>query len=214
MDRIGTEGGKDATRQKMNSIGIMGGTFDPIHIGHLKVAEVAGSKLVLDRVVFVPAFCPPHKSLGDIAPVAHRFVMVSEAIAANSRFEVSGIEAGYQCPVYAGDTIRAFQKMEGDTRGIYFITGLDAILRIVNWHHARTYPGLCQFVAATRPGYDKTRIGREIPDAFRPYVTILEEPALSVSSTEIRRRVKTGQSIEEMVPKAVMDYIYRHGLYV
>ena len=208
------KGGKDATKQKMNAIGIMGGTFDPIHVGHLRVAEVAASKLALDRVVFVPAFCPPHKSLGDIAPVAHRFAMVSEAVAGNSRYEVSGIEEGYQCPVYAGDTIRAFQKMEGDTRGIYFITGLDAILRIVNWDHARTYPGLCKFVAATRPGYDRARIDHEIPDAFRPYVTILEEPALSVSSTEIRHRVKTGQSIEQMVPKAVMDYICRHGLYV
>ena len=205
---------KDATKQKTNALGIMGGTFDPIHFGHLKVAEVAGSKLALDRVVFVPAYCPPHKSFSDITPVKHRFAMVSEAIAGNSRFEASGIETGYQCPVYAGDTIRAFKEMEGDKKDIYFITGLDAILIIINWDRARTYPGLCQFVAATRPGYDKGEIERKIPDDFRPYVTILEEPALSVSSTKIRHRVKTGQSIEDMVPKAVMDYIYRHGLYV
>jgi len=205
---------KDATKQKTNALGIMGGTFDPIHFGHLKVAEVARSKLDLDRVVFVPAYCPPHKAINDITPVKHRFAMVSEAIAENSRFEASGIETGYQCPVYAGDTIRAFKEMEGDNRDIYFITGLDAILIIISWDRARTYPGLCQFVAATRPGYDKGEIERKIPDDFRPYVTILEEPALSVSSTKIRHRVKTGQSIEDMVPKAVMDYICRHGLYV
>ena len=205
---------KDATKQKTNALGIMGGTFDPIHFGHLKIAEVARSKLALDRVVFVPAYCPPHKSINDITPVKHRFAMVSGAIAGNSRFEASGIEIGYQCPMYAGDTIRAFKEMGGDNRNIYFITGLDAILIIINWDRARTYPGLCQFVAATRPGYDKGEIERKIPDDFRPYVTILEEPALSVSSTKIRHRVKTGLSIEDMVPKAVMGYIYRHGLYV
>jgi nicotinate-nucleotide adenylyltransferase len=91
---------------------------------------------------------------------------------------------------------------------------LDAILIIINWDRARTYPGLCQFVAATRPGYDRGKIEGKIPNEFLPYVTILEEPALSVSSTEIRHRVKTGQPIDDMVPKAVMDYIYRHGLYI
>ncbi|MGA3208865.1 MAG: nicotinate-nucleotide adenylyltransferase [Syntrophales bacterium] len=205
---------KDATKQKTNALGIMGGTFDPIHVGHLKVAEVVRSKLALDRIVFVPAYCPPHKSISDITPVKHRFAMVSEAIAGNSRFEVSGIERGYQCPVYVGDTIRAFKEMEGDDRNIYFITGLDAILIIINWHQARTYPGLCQFVAVTRPGYDKGEIESRIPDDFRSYITIVEEPSLSVSSSEIRHRVKTGQSIEDMVPKAVKDYICRHGLYV
>jgi nicotinate-nucleotide adenylyltransferase len=205
---------KDATKQKTTALGIMGGTFDPIHVGHLKVAEVVRSKLTLGRVVFVPANCPPHKSISDITPVKHRFAMVSEAIAGNSRFEASGIEIGHQCPMYAGDTIRAFKKMEGDNTDIYFITGLDAILIIINWDRARTYPGLCQFVAATRPGYNKGEIESKIPDDFRPYITILEEPSLSVSSTEIRHRVKTGQSIEDMVPRAVMDYIYRHGLYV
>jgi nicotinate-nucleotide adenylyltransferase len=205
---------KDTAKQKTNALGIMGGTFDPIHVGHLRVAEVAGSKLMLDRVVFVPAFCPPHKSISDITPIQHRFAMVSEAVTGIPRFEVSGIEMGHQCPMYAGDTIRAFKEMEGNNRDIYFITGLDAILIIINWDRARTYHGLCKFVAATRPGYDRVKIESQIPHEFRPYVTILEEPALSVSSTEIRHRVKNGQSIEEMVPQAVMDYIYRHGLYV
>jgi nicotinate-nucleotide adenylyltransferase len=198
----------------MNTLGIMGGTFDPIHVGHLKVAEVVRSKLALDRVIFVPAYCPPHKSISDITPVKHRFAMVSEAIAGNPRFEASKIELGHQCPVYVGDTIRAFKEIEGENVNIYFITGLDAILIIINWHRARTYPNLCQFVAVTRPGYDEGEIESKIPDDFRPYITILEEPSLSISSTEIRHRVKTGQSIEDMVPKVVMDYIYRHGLYI
>ena len=203
----------DAMKNK-TSLGIMGGTFDPIHVGHLTVAEIVRTRLDLAKVVFVPAYCPPHKSLDDITPAKDRFAMVREAIAENSHFEVSGIEVGNHCPVYAGDTIRAFKEMEGNNTDIYFITGLDAILIIVNWDRARINPGLCRLVAAARPGYDKDDIERKIPGEFRPYVTIVEEPSLAVSSTDIRRRVKTGQSIAGMVPQAVMDYICLNRLYV
>jgi nicotinate-nucleotide adenylyltransferase len=197
----------------IHKIGIMGGTFDPIHFGHLTVAELIRSKFDLEKVIFVPAYCPPHKSMNYITAAEHRFAMVSEAIAGNSSFEASNIEKGFNCPAYAGDTIRAFKELYGKDSEIYFITGLDAVLTIINWDKSKTYPGLCQFVAATRPGYQKPEIEKRIPHDFRPYVTIIEEPALSISSTEIRHRVKTDQSIDTMVPKAVMDYIYRVGLY-
>ena len=197
----------------MSKLGIMGGTFDPIHLGHLTVAEVVRLKFDLEKVVFVPAYCPPHKLIKDITAVEHRFAMVSEAIAGNSNFEASGIEIGCDCPTYAGNTIRSLKELYGKEENIYFITGLDAVLIIINWDKSRTYPGLCRFIAATRPGYKREEIEERIPDDFRPYVTIIEEPALSISSTEIRHRIKTDQSIEQMVPKAVMDYIYKVGLY-
>jgi len=198
---------------RIRKLGIMGGTFDPIHLGHLRVAEIVRLKFDLIKVIFVPAFCPPHKSIHDMTAAAHRFAMVSKAVAENSYFEVSEIEMRSNCPSYAGDTIRAFKEMYGKDTEIYFITGLDAILTIINWDKSKTYPGLCQFIAATRPGYRKEAIEERIPRDFRPYITIIEEPELSISSTEIRHRVKTNQPIDRMVPKAVMDYIYRCGLY-
>jgi nicotinate-nucleotide adenylyltransferase len=197
----------------MRRLGIMGGTFDPIHFGHLTVADIVRVKFALEKVVFVPAYCPPHKSFNDISPAKHRYAMVSEAITENPYFEVSSIEMGCGCPTYAGDTIRAFQETSGNNSDIYFITGLDAVLTIINWDKAKTYPGICRFIAATRPGYQKKEIEEKIPSNFRPYVTIIEEPALSISSTEIRNRIKTNRPIDTMVPKEVINYITAWGLY-
>jgi nicotinate-nucleotide adenylyltransferase len=203
----------DLEKDNICKLGIMGGTFDPIHFGHLAVAEFVRSKFDLEKVVFVPAYCPPHKSMNDITAAEHRFAMVSAAIAGNSYFEASKIEMGCNCPTYAGDTIRAFKKTYGKESEIYFITGLDSVLTIINWDKSKTYPGLCNFIAAARPGYNREEIEERIPHDFRPYVTIIEEPSLSISSTEIRHRVKTDQPINNLVPKIVMDYIYRMGLY-
>jgi nicotinate-nucleotide adenylyltransferase len=200
-------------KKSIRKLGIMGGTFDPIHFGHLAVAGFVRSKFDLEKVVFVPAYCPPHKLTNNITAAEHRFAMVSAAIAGNSHFEASKIEIGGKCPTYAGDTIRAFKEAYGKESEIYFITGLDAVLTIINWDKSKTYPGLCNFIAAARPGYNREEIEKRIPHDFRPYITIIEEPALSISSTEIRNRVKTAQPIDKMVPKVVMDYIYRMGLY-
>lgn len=199
--------------EKRSHIGIMGGTFDPIHLGHLRAAEVARIQVRLDEVIFVTAFCPPHKSLNAMAPVEHRFAMVELAVKDAPCFHSSRIEMEQRCPCYAGDTIEAFKRLYGQTCAIHFITGLDALLTIINWDRAKTYPGICQFIAATRPGYDRKRVENTIPDAFLPSITILEEPSLAISSTDIRNRVRTGQPINGMVPKAVCDYIYTHRLY-
>lgn len=200
-------------KKNICKLGIMGGTFDPIHFGHLAVAEFVRSKFDLEKVVFVPAYCPPHKLTNSITAAEHRFAMVSAAIAGNFHFEASKIEIGSNCPTYAGDTIRAFKEKYGKESEIYFITGLDAVLTIINWDKSKTYPGLCNFIAAARPGYNREEIEERIPHDFRAYVTIIEELALSISSTEIRNRVKNAQPIDKMVPKVVMDYIYRMGLY-
>ena len=191
----------------------MGGTFDPIHLGHLKVAEVAQARFSLAKVLFVPARCPPHKSIKDITSFEHRYKMVSLAIKDMPCFESSRIEMERSCPSYAGDTIESFKEKYGQDWQIYFITGLDALLTIINWDRARTYPGLCHFIAATRPGYSREEIAEKIPDVFLPYIDIIEEPRLSISSTEIRSRVRAHKPIDKMVPKAVRDYIVKWGLY-
>ena len=191
----------------------MGGTFDPIHLGHLKAAEVARNELDLQKVLFVTAYCPPHKSVDEISPAEDRFAMVELAVQDNPHFESSRIEMEQSCPCYAGDTIEAFQKQYGSEYQIYFITGLDALLTIINWDKAKTYPGLCYFIAAARPGYQKELVEARIPDNYLPYITILEEPSLSISSTEIRMRVNSNQSIDGMVPPAVREYIHTYNLY-
>ena len=201
------------TQKHPFKIAIMGGTFDPIHLGHLKAAEVALKEMGLLKVIFVTAYCPPHKSVDEISPAEHRFAMVDLAVQDNPCFESSRIEMEQSCPCYAGDTIKAFQKQYGQDWQIYFITGLDALLTIIKWDKAKTYPGLCQFIAAARPGYKVETLDESIPEAYLPYITILEEPSLSISSTEIRMRVFNNQPIEGMVPEAVRDYIYQYNLY-
>ena len=191
----------------------MGGTFDPIHLGHLKAAQVARIQVQLETVIFVTAYCPPHKSPDQMAPVDHRSKMVDLAVRDTPYFQSSRIEMEQSCPCYAGDTIEAFKKQYGSGWQIYFITGLDALLTIINWDRAKTYPGICHFIAATRPGYDRSKVEKRIPEDFLPYITILEEPSLSISSTAIRARVRAGRPIGGMVPKPVQDYIYTHNIY-
>ena len=203
----------DSNAVNLHKLGIMGGTFDPIHLGHLKVAEVAQSRFSLEKVVFVPASCPPHKSIKDITPFEHRYEMVNLAINDIPHLESSRIEMEISCPCYAGDTIRAFKERYGKDWQIYFITGLDIFQNIMDRDRSRTYPGLCQFIAATRPGYNREEIEKSIPVDFLPYITILEEPRLSISSTEIRSRVKAQKPIDEMVPESVRDYISNWELY-
>lgn len=203
----------DPNTGNVHKLGIMGGTFDPIHLGHLRVAEVAQSRFSLEKVVFVPAHCPPHKSIKDITPFEHRYAMVNLAIKDISYFESSRIEMERSCPSYAGDTIKAFKERYGKDWQMYFITGLDIFQSIMDWERSRTYPGLCQFIAATRPGYNRDEIEKNIPADFLPYITVIEEPRLSISSTEIRSHVRAHKSIDEMVPKAVRDYISEWGLY-
>jgi nicotinate-nucleotide adenylyltransferase len=203
----------DHIREDIHRIGIMGGSFDPIHFGHLNVAGTARLRFRMEEIVFVPAYCPPHKSSGDLASPEHRYAMVERAITDYPLFKSSRIEMERRCPTYAGDTIDAFRAIYGEDWQIYFITGLDALLTILNWDRARTYPGICHFIAAARPGYSRDEIEREIPDSFKPAVTILEEPSLSISSTEIRNRIRSNRSIDGMVPTAVEEYIFEFSLY-
>ncbi len=200
----------------MHKLGIMGGSFDPIHFGHLHAAEQAKNEYNLDEVVFVTAYCPPHKSQESLAPAEHRVAMVELAIKDYASFKSSRIEFERGCYSYAGETIDTFKKIYNNNWQTYFITGLDAILTIIKWDKARTYPGICHFIAVARPGYDLEKTRNEIPDEFRPYISILDfkTDSMPISSTLIREKIKQKKSINGLVPPDVEEYIYNYSIYI
>ncbi len=190
----------------------MGGTFDPIHHGHLLTAEEAAVQFGLDGVVFVPTGRPWMKEEGDVTPPEHRYLMTVIATASNPRFTVSRIEVDRKGPTYTVDTLRAMRRESGDGADLFFVTGADAMLEILHWKDTEEVLALAHFIAATRPGYDLTRFRAEAPTAH-PNVSVMNIPALAISSTDIRRRVKEGRPIRYLVPDGVQSYIEKVGLY-
>ena len=190
-------------------LGVMGGTFDPIHHGHLVAAEEARHALRLDRVLFVPAGAPWQKSDSTISSSSDRLEMVELAIGDNTAFEASRLEIDRAGPTYTIDTLRTFREQRPGAE-LFFVTGADATLEILSWKQPDEALGLATFVAVTRPGYDLARLG-SLPELDR--VVVLEIPALAISSTDIRRRVFEGRPIRYLVPNAVASYIEQRGLY-
>src|SRR6056297_350904 len=190
-------------------IGIMGGVFDPIHIGHLFTAEEARINYDLDKVIFVPCLNPTHKRNGQVTDVKHRLEMSYLATDNNPYFEVSKIEINRSGPSYTIDTIRDFRDIYGWDAGIFFITGADAFLEIETWYKKEELLKMCQFVAATRPGYDLKKLHQN----FKEVLKIMEIPLLAISSTDIRNRIRNGLSIRYIVLEGVREYIYKHKLY-
>ncbi|MGH8901077.1 MAG: nicotinate-nucleotide adenylyltransferase [Egibacteraceae bacterium] len=189
-------------------IGVMGGTFDPVHLGHLVTAEQARGELKLDEVIFVPAGSPWQKGRS-VTPAEHRYLMTVLATAANPSFSVSRLEIDRDGPTYAVDTLRALREAEPEA-AFYFITGADAILNILTWEAAEECLALADFVAATRPGYDL----RALDDhGLRHYVTVLDVPALAISSSDVRERFVAGRPVRYLIPRAVEEYARKHGLY-
>ncbi|HHY47008.1 MAG TPA: nicotinate-nucleotide adenylyltransferase [Firmicutes bacterium] len=194
----------------------MGGTFDPIHYGHLVTAEAARVEFRLDVVVFVPSGIPPHKKPYDVSPAEDRYLMTVLATATNPYFKVSRIEMEREGPSYTVDTIREFASRLGPGIQLFFITGADATLEIVTWKDSDELLRQCSFIAATRPGYQREKIEEEvtrIKDRCPNGIYILEVPALAISSTDIRRRVREGKPIKYLVPESVESYIFKAGLY-
>ncbi len=197
----------------VKKIGILGGSFDPVHNGHLAIAQSAARAFGLETVILVPAYCPPHKSRPILAPFEHRYAMLLAAVQdASSHLTVSDIERKECCPSYAGRTVEDLKQLYPGA-AFYFITGLDMLPVLTSWEHARMYPGLCCFIGTTRPGFDADAVNRVVPRPFRPYVFINEMPALSISSTDIKQRLRSGQPISGMVPYGVLDYITKHNIY-
>lgn len=189
-------------------IGIIGGTFNPIHYGHLFAAEEVYHRFGLGRVIFVPSYQPPHKAC-QVAPARDRFLMTELAISSNPHFKISDIEIDRAGKSYTIDTVKSFKETYGRKAQIYFITGADAILDIGTWKDFRQLLKLCQFVALTRPGYNLEKLEKSLLGE----IILVELPALAISGTDIRRRLKEGKPIKYLVPECVEDYIYKHGLY-
>lgn len=195
-------------------LGIMGGTFDPIHNGHLVAAEQAKGDLGLDMVLFVPAGSPAFKQDRDVTSAEDRFAMTLLATAENPDFIASRLEIDREGITYTADTLQVLRDHYPEEVRLYFITGADAILDIVAWHEAERIASLATLVGATRPGYDLEAARRVISGSAIPFdVFYLEVPALAISSSHLRRRVAAGQSVRYLTADAVAGYIRKHHLY-
>jgi nicotinate-nucleotide adenylyltransferase len=195
------------------AVGIMGGTFDPIHFGHLVAAEEARVRFSLGRIVFVPNADPPHKKAYPVTPAERRHEMVVLATASNCHFEASRIELDRSGPSYSADTMRSFREQLGSQTKLYFITGVDAILEILNWHQPEQLAQLCEFIAVTRPGYQPQRLEAVLSRQFLARTHLLHIPGLAISSTELRQRAGAGESLRYLTPLPVVRYIAAHQLY-
>ncbi|HEU4675099.1 MAG TPA: nicotinate-nucleotide adenylyltransferase [Motilibacteraceae bacterium] len=188
-------------------VGVMGGTFDPVHHGHLVAASEVQAAFELDEVVFVPTGRPWQKQDRRVAPAEHRYLMTVIATASNPRFTVSRVDIDRGGPTYTIDTLRDLraQRPEAD---LFFITGADALAAILTWKDADELFDLAHFVGVTRPGHELTRQG--LPDGR---VSLMTVPALAISSSDCRDRVERGQPVWYLVPDGVVQYIAKHRLY-
>lgn len=196
---------------------VMGGTFDPIHYGHLVTAEAVRDKFELDKVLFMPTKNPPHKMHRPTSDADHRYLMTVLATITNPYFEVSRLEIERQGLTYTVDTIKELRNIHGNDAEIYFITGADAILEILTWHNVEELLDLCQFVAATRPGFYRKDMEQklvEIKSKYNKEIFSIEVPSLAISSTDIRNRIQNNKTIRYLLPEAVEHYIRKSRLYL
>ena len=193
-------------------LGIMGGTFDPIHYGHLAAAAEAQYRFQLKQVVFVPNGRPPHKKDYPVTAPHHRLEMTRLAIEDNPDFELSRTEVDRPGPSYAIDTVVELRHRYPQAE-LYFITGVDAVLEILTWREPQRLAALCELVAVNRPGYDLATLQQRVGEELASRVHLLIAPGVNVSSTEIRRRTAEGAPIHYLLPASVQAYIARAGLY-
>ncbi|MBC7322594.1 MAG: nicotinate-nucleotide adenylyltransferase [Acetomicrobium sp.] len=194
-------------------VGIMGGTFDPIHFGHLVIAEEAYISLNLSEVIFVPTGNPPHKNNKMITSAEDRYIMTCMAIVDNPHFKISKIEIERGGPSHTIDTLREMRHWYLPREvEFFFITGIDAVLQMPLWKEPYEIARVAHIVAASRPGYNVSQL-ESLPEEIKRAVIPLEIPLLAISSTEIRRRVAAGQSIRYFLPWTVEHFIYKRNLY-
>jgi nicotinate-nucleotide adenylyltransferase len=187
-------------------IGIMGGTFDPIHHGHLVAASEVQGRFQLDEVVFVPTGQPWQKGL--VSPAEDRYLMMVIATASNPRFSVSRVDVDRDGPTYTIDTLRDLSAIYGSDTELFFITGADALAKILSWKDALEMLSIAHFIGVTRPGFDLT--DDHLPDDS---VTLVEVPAMAISSSDCRTRVAAGKPVWYLVPDGVVQYIAKRRLY-
>ena len=189
-------------------IGVMGGTFDPIHHGHLVAASEVGHFFSLDEVVFVPTGQPWQKDGRDVSAAEDRYLMTVIATASNPRFSVSRVDIDRPGPTYTIDTLRELRAIRGPGAELFFITGADALEQLMSWQDADELFELAHFVGCTRPGHRLSGAG--LPDER---VSLIEIPALTISSTACRERVEAGEPIWYLVPDGIVQYIAKRRLY-
>lgn len=193
----------------MRRIGIMGGTFDPIHNGHLVCAEEARHQFELDEVIFVPAGSPWQK--GGVSCAEDRYLLTVLATASNQRFSVSRIEIDRAGPTYTRDTLRILGDFYAGGAELFFITGADAVAEILSWKDPQSVLEQARFIAASRPTYE---LGPRLLESFGDRVSVMKIPALAISSTDIRQRVSSGRPVRYLVPREVDHYIAANGMYL
>ena len=215
-------------------IGILGGTFDPVHVGHIDTALAALGALALDRVLVLPSGTPPHRSVQPFASRFHRFAMAALAVTGVAGLMVSDLEIGATGPCYTFDTLARLHGTGLASTQIFFITGADAFAEIETWNRYPQVLEMAHFVVVSRPGHEATAMPAALPalaarmqtasiavgtmtppvaPAAPVSIVLVDAPTRDVSSTEIRRRVESGRSIADLVPAAVATYIGQHGLY-
>ncbi|MCE7011564.1 nicotinate-nucleotide adenylyltransferase [Kibdelosporangium philippinense] len=188
-------------------IGIMGGTFDPVHHGHLVAASEVQARFGLDEVIFVPTGQPWQKGSREVSPAEDRYLMTVIATASNPRFSVSRVDIDRGGPTYTVDTLQDLRAKRPDAE-LFFITGADALGQILSWRDAEKLFGLAHFIGVTRPGY--TLDDHHLPDGS---VSLVEVPAMAISSTACRDRVSLGEPVWYLVPDGVVQYIQKRNLY-
>ncbi len=195
-------------------LGILGGTFDPPHSGHLGAALEALHQLALDRVLWVPAGAPPHKPSQPITPGHHRLVMLERAMAGNPHLSISTVDLERPGPCYTVDTLALLRAEYGPQPEFYFIEGADSLVDLPTWYRPRQLLDLCRFAVVRRPGVeiDLEALEARLP-GLRARVHFVEMPLLEISSTDLRRRVRQGRPISYLVPPGVEAYIQEQGLY-
>ncbi|MDS2171816.1 nicotinate-nucleotide adenylyltransferase [Nesterenkonia sp. CL21] len=187
-------------------LGLMGGTFDPIHHGHLVAASEVASEFELDEVIFVPTGQPWQKAERDVTAPEHRYLLTVIATAANPRFTVSRVDIDRGGPTFTIDTLRDFRHLYPEA-DLFFITGADAMAQIMSWKDVDELWELAHFVSVTRPGYVSEDFGRT------DHISLMEIPAMAISSTDCRERVRDGKPVWYLVPDGVVQYIAKHRLY-
>jgi len=191
----------------MKRIGFFGGTFNPIHMGHLAIAQMAQEKFNLDKIIFIPSYQPPHKNVPHLASAAHRYQLVRQAVKNNPYFAVSNVETLRGGKSYTVDTLRHFRKIYSDRIKMFFIIGGDTFSTLPKWKNIEEVLKFVTFIVVNRPGYT--------PPAFRKKIKhlMVTRPGIDISSSYLRGRVRSGKSIRYLVPEAVFHYIKKHKLY-
>lgn len=199
---------REKKQDRITRLGLMGGSFNPIHNGHLAAAEEAIKKYCLDEVVFIPCGKPPHKEVEDMAPAEDRYLMTAMAIAGKQEFSVSRYEIDKPDPSYTVDTMKFYKKQEPDAE-IFFITGADSVIELDTWREPHRIFDYGYLIGATRPGYTVEKV----PDVAGQ-VLWMEIPALGISATSIRKRIKDGLPVTYLMPAGVVEYIVSRRLYL